>query len=1058
MFNRLITHLRSSNWSRTISLLLIVALLGPAVSLLPVSAATPRVQPILLELATQQPETPVGVIVQKLVRDDSVENLVIRLGGTVTKNLPIINAFAAELPAGTVPALAQNPGVRWVSLDAPMVKAGVPEDETVTVRDEFNAVSFTNSDGLVKWTSEWLEIGESDGPEAGDVRVTSYLAGSDQGLRIQNAGKGAQRAVDLSGATFAMLSFDYRRKGFEKEQYVAVEVSADGGESWTGLDRLMGPATDPTLHSASYEMTGHATEKTVVRFIGSASLSSYSKLYIDNFQITYTRASDVDKGFTTPPIEPVLASTGGTQKVRDELNTTAYGNNDGSVNWSTAWIETGDNGSPSGGDITVEVDNCPISSSRCIEFDADSGVNDAIQRGADLSSATSATLTFDYRLDDTGAAYVLEVSTNGGGTWTTLKTYTSVANVLGETVNLTPYGAAGTRIRFRLTDTDEDAHLYIDNVQIEYAAGSSGAPTPPPIPVPPTPTPNPAPQASQTVRDEFNANSYSGNNGSQNWSSNWQELGESDGKDSGRIRVVSNPNCATVPCLRIGGTAGSNPGFGTTRTANLSGADTATLTFSYRRGNYSGGGSPSGATLTLSVSNNGGATWTNLKVFSFDGTDSAQVFESFDISSYISSNTHIRFLSAGALNDRVFFIDNIQIEYACAACIDTSNLASPYVRAIGADQLWNAPLYLQGQGITVAVVDSGVANHADLQQPASLLSRIRAAVQFNSTSNFLPDDFYGHGSHVAGTICGNGAQSGGAYMGVAPKASLVDVKVNDDQGAGTLSDVIAGLQWILDHKDEHNIRVVNLSMNSSVAESYHTSPLDAAVEILWFNGVVVVVSAGNNGAGANSGILFPPANDPFVITVGAADDMDTAVITDDVLAPFSAYGTTESGFVKPDLVVPGTDIINLLASDDTNLVLGHPAHAVPGLLGNYYFRMSGTSMASAVAAGAVALLLQDEPNLTPDQVKYRLMATERPFSGGNGAGYLDIYAAVHGTTTANANTGIEASALLWTGSNPIAWNSVNWNSVNWGSVNWNSVNWNSVNWNSVNWNSVHWDD
>ena len=118
-------------------------------------------------------------------------------------------------------------------------------------------------------------------------------------------------------------------------------------------------------------------------------------------------------------------------------------------------------------------------------------------------------------------------------------------------------------------------------------------------------------------------------------------------------------------------------------------------------------------------------------------------------------------------------------------------------------------------------------------------------------------------------------------------------------------------------------------------------------------------------------------------------------------------------------------------------------------------------MASAVTAGAVALLLQDEPDLTPDQVKYRLLATAQPFDGpelgSTGQGYLDIYAAIHGTTTESAKTGIVSSQLLWTGSDPVNWDSVNWDSVNWDSVNWDSVNWDSVNWDSVNWDSVNWD-
>jgi serine protease AprX len=120
--------------------------------------------------------------------------------------------------------------------------------------------------------------------------------------------------------------------------------------------------------------------------------------------------------------------------------------------------------------------------------------------------------------------------------------------------------------------------------------------------------------------------------------------------------------------------------------------------------------------------------------------------------------------------------------------------------------------------------------------------------------------------------------------------------------------------------------------------------------------------------------------------------------------------------------------------------------------------MSGTSMASAVTAGAVALLLQDEPNLTPDQVKYRLIATARSFEPGAGAGYLDIYAAVHGSTTESSHSSIPASQLLWSDGEPVIWNAVNWNAVNWNAVNWNAVNWNAVNWNAVNWNSVSWDE
>jgi len=397
-------------------------------------------------------------------------------------------------------------------------------------------------------------------------------------------------------------------------------------------------------------------------------------------------------------------------------------------------------------------------------------------------------------------------------------------------------------------------------------------------------------------------------------------------------------------------------------------------------------------------------------------------------------------------------LDAPMLESVCPQCIDTTRLANAYIRAIHADQLWNESPYRQGQGIAVAVVDSGVNPQQDLYTVMGV-NRLIAAAAFNNGYNQSVYDGYGHGNHVAGIIGGNGSRSNGAYIGVAPMANIVNVKVSDDQGAATAANVVAGLQWILTNKDAYNIRVVNLSLNSAVPEAYVTNPIDAAVEILWFNKIVVVVSAGNVGVGA----LYPPANDPFVITVGATDDRGTASLADDVIPSWSGYGTVVTGVQKPELVAPGTNIVSLMANPNSVLATAHPSNVVGGI----YFRMSGTSMASPMVAATAALLLQDEPNLTPDQVKYRLMATaNHNWPGYNatkaGAGYLDAYAAVTGTTTQSANTGRRASGLLWTGSQPVNWDSVNWNSVNWNSVNWNSVNWNSVNWNSVNWNSDYW--
>jgi serine protease AprX len=371
--------------------------------------------------------------------------------------------------------------------------------------------------------------------------------------------------------------------------------------------------------------------------------------------------------------------------------------------------------------------------------------------------------------------------------------------------------------------------------------------------------------------------------------------------------------------------------------------------------------------------------------------------------------------------------------------VNTSRLVNAYIRAINADDMWSQGY--QGSTVAVAVIDSGMALHRDIK------TRIVANVKFNSiTSN--PTDQYGHGTHIAGIIGGNGAQSNGAYIGVAPKVKLINVKISDDVGQALTSDVVAGMQWVLDNKNNFGIRVVNISLNSTVAESYHTSPLDAAAEILWFNGIVVVVSGGNNGTAD----IYPPANDPFVISVGASDDKGTNTIADDTLASFSAFGNTIDGFQKPDLVAPGKNLVATLAGSSCTLASSHPENKIS----SYYFKMSGTSMAAAVVSGAVALLLQDEPNLNPDQVKYRLTHTASSLGTGSGAGLLDVIAATNGNSSQTSNTGIPASALLWTGSDPVTWNSVNWGSVNWGSVNWGSVNWGSVNWGSVNWGSDYW--
>jgi serine protease AprX len=386
-----------------------------------------------------------------------------------------------------------------------------------------------------------------------------------------------------------------------------------------------------------------------------------------------------------------------------------------------------------------------------------------------------------------------------------------------------------------------------------------------------------------------------------------------------------------------------------------------------------------------------------------------------------------------------------------ATALSTTNLTNVYNTVVRATDVWNqSPKYLQGQGVTVAVVDSGFVKNKDIGQ------RFLGSVNFNAAYHDS-NDRYGHGSFVGGIVADDGTDSKGARIGIAPKTNIINVRVSDDQGMATVSDVVNALQWVNDNRTTYNIRVVNLSLNSAVAQSYNVDPLCAAVEILWFNKVVVTVSAGNNG----SATLYPPANDPFVITVGATNDMGTPTLSDDIVAPYSAYGTTLDGYAKPDLVAPGTNIVGYLPGND-KLIVGK--QHVANRLDNNYFRMSGTSMAAPMVAGAAALLLQDEPSLTPDQVKYRFMATAVNSTTAwpdyavdkAGAGYLDIYAAVNGTTTASANTGVPISRIVSGSTTTTTWNSASWGSASWGSASWGSASWGSASWGSASWSSDYW--
>jgi len=432
-----------------------------------------------------------------------------------------------------------------------------------------------------------------------------------------------------------------------------------------------------------------------------------------------------------------------------------------------------------------------------------------------------------------------------------------------------------------------------------------------------------------------------------------------------------------------------------------------------------------------------------------------------------------------------------------------------YPRVVRADKVWQQGI--AGGGVTVAVLDSGVAADADLVQPDN---RILASVNFaDKRDPGDPLDPGGHGTHIAGIVAGNGSRSGGEFIGIAPQANVVDVRVLGRTGSGRISSVVRGIEWVLAHRAVYNIRVVNLSFGAPARLPYRLDPMSAAVEIAWRRGLVVVAASGNGGPQRDT--VVTPGIDPYVITVGATDDRGTLGRGDDLLAWFSAWGSADSN-AKPDLVAPGRRIVSLRVPGSALDTL-FPERVVVAQNGATYFRLTGTSMATAVVSGAAALLLQGRPNLTPDQVKALLVGTTQPYgedSGqvlpdpiADGSGLLNVYAATIAvpcdaapdpellpggflvgtlfspTPVACANRGLRpadgfaralypvlfGSPLQWNDPlfggifwslltwDTLVWNSVAWDNFAWDSVAWDSVAWDSVVWDSVDGNSIAWD-
>lgn len=410
--------------------------------------------------------------------------------------------------------------------------------------------------------------------------------------------------------------------------------------------------------------------------------------------------------------------------------------------------------------------------------------------------------------------------------------------------------------------------------------------------------------------------------------------------------------------------------------------------------------------------------------------------------------------------------------------------------AVGARSLWSSGI--DGTGVGVALIDSGVAPVDGLLTPGKIVNG--PDLSFESQSDTYRNlDTYGHGTHMAGIIAGKDS-AGTAFRGVAPGAHIVNLKVATREGAADVSQVIAAIDWAVQHRNDPgmNIRVISLSYGTDGLQDRRSDPLSAAVEAAWRNGIVVVVAGGNDGTDRPA--LVNPAFNPFVLAVGADDLAGTVGASDDRVAPFSSRGST-SRYV--DVIAPGVSIASLRDPGST-IDDAHPTAVV----NDRFFRGSGTSQAAAVTAGAVALLLDARPTLNPDQVKALLKATATKVAttevraAGAGRINVDLAARTVSTTirqawTPSTGTGsleaargtehlssdgvelrgeIDIMGRPWDGATWApkafagqAWVDGSWNGVEWTGTclcgdSWTGKSWTGKSWTGKSWTGKSWTD
>ena len=444
--------------------------------------------------------------------------------------------------------------------------------------------------------------------------------------------------------------------------------------------------------------------------------------------------------------------------------------------------------------------------------------------------------------------------------------------------------------------------------------------------------------------------------------------------------------------------------------------------------------------------------------------------------------------------------------------------------AIGARAVWGAKdaagRAVTGRGVTVAVLDSGVAAVPGLDASGKVVRGPDLSLESNSDTDPGYDTF-GHGTHMAGIIAAHdpvavdamAGKNDGSQLGVAPDAQLLALKLASTDGSTDVSQVIAALDWVAQHRTDNgmNVRVVNLSFGTASLQPYQLDPLAAAAENAWRRGLVVVVSGGNGGAAA--GRLTDPAMDPYVLAVGSSDPQGTVAgwKTNPIVAVYSSRGTVDR---HVDLLAPGRSVVSL-RDPGSYVDVNNPEGRVAGDASGRLFRGSGTSQAAAVVSGAAALLLQAYPQLTPDQVKAALVSTATPVTPAApidaGAGQLNVFAALSavkqavaagnpaatllaakqsypaatgtgsldaargGANLTDPDTGLilsgevdvqgvtwdaatwsqqSAQGTSWSGG---TWNGARWTGDSWTANGWARARWSGTSWSRARWSDVSWD-